>query len=87
MDRPMRHARPLLYTLVLLVCACGDDATEPSLSDAGTPAVDAATKAVPLVEWVDDLVDHHTDDVSAPDTVDDKKIIDDEDPNTFNRRF
>ncbi|MEY4513907.1 MAG: hypothetical protein RLZZ450_6029 [Pseudomonadota bacterium] len=52
-------------------------------TDAGT----TVSKAIPLIDWVDDLVDHHTDDTSPPDTVDDKNIADNEDPTTFDRRF
>jgi hypothetical protein len=52
-------------------------------ADAGAPI----GKAIPLVDWVDDLVDHHTDDTSLPDTVHDKNIADNEDPTTFDRRF
>lgn len=92
--------RRLLGPLVLLAAACGDDdasaplpaadaggvvdAGAPTAADTGAPV---ESKAVALVDWVDDLVDHHTDDVSLPDTVDDKLIVDDEDPNTFNGRF
>jgi hypothetical protein len=58
---------------------------------AAVPPTDGAvapiSKAIPLVDWVDDLVDHHTDDTSPPDTVDDKNIADNEDPTTFDRRF
>lgn len=52
-------------------------------TDAGTPV----SMAIPLIDWVDDLVDHHSDDTSAPDTVHDKNIADNEDPTTFDRRF
>ena len=38
---------------------------------------------VPLVDWVTDLTANHTDDVSPPDTVDDKVIIDTSDPAAF----
>ena len=36
-----------------------------------------------IVDWVNDLVGHHTDVTSAPDTVDDKHIIDTDDPSAF----
>lgn len=52
-------------------------------TDAGPPV----DKPIPLIDWVDDLVDHHTDDTSLPDTVHDKNIADNEDPSTFDRRF
>lgn len=85
-----------------LLAACGDDDTAttpveppadaalPTASDAAVTtdaAVPVQSKGIPLVDWVDDLVDHHTDDTSAPDTVDDKKIDDDEDPSHFQSRF
>jgi len=91
----------LLCTFALVAFACTDDdeeSVQPELPvDAAvppaepTPAPDAAppveSKGIPLIDWVDDLVDHHTDDSSPPDTVDDKKIVDDEDPAKFDSRF
>lgn len=59
------------------------DATVPSGSDAAPPA----TAKIPLLVWVDDLVDHHTRDDAIPDTVDDKNIADDENPSAFDSRF
>jgi len=38
---------------------------------------------IPLVDWVTDLTANHTDDISPPDTVDDKVIIDTSDPAAF----
>jgi hypothetical protein len=88
-----------LFIACALLLACGDDeqtlpTPTPTPVDASTPAApapDASTpvesKAIPLVLWVDDLLDHHTNDTSAPDTVDDKKIDDDEDPSHFINRF
>jgi hypothetical protein len=76
--------------------ADGGTLTPPApTTDAGTappgPLADGATppasKPIPLIDWVDDLVDHHTNDTSSPDTVDDKNIADNEDPTTFDRRF
>lgn len=60
------------------------DASGSTDTDAGTPPV---SKAIPLIDWVDDLLDHHTNDESPPDTVDDKNIADNEDPATFDKRF
>ena len=40
---------------------------------------------VPLVDWVTDLTANHTDDVSPPDTVEDKVIIDTSDPAAFDQ--
>ena len=38
---------------------------------------------IPLVDWVTDLADNHTNEVSPPDTVADKNIIDTADPTAF----
>jgi hypothetical protein len=59
----------------------GGSETEPE-SDAG---MKPSTAPVPLTVWVDDLVDHHTDDESPPDTVDDKIITDDTDESSFDK--
>jgi hypothetical protein len=91
----MRH----LLVCTIALCACGDDqspvAVPPAVPDAAIlPSADAGladaeveSKAIALIDWVDDLIDHHTDDSSAPDTVHDKNIADDEDPSHFERRF
>jgi hypothetical protein len=63
------------------------DAATPTMPVPDTDAATPASKAIPLIDWVDDLVDHHTDDMSLPDTVHDKNIADNEDPTTFDRRF
>ena len=59
------------------------DAAVPSATDAAT----TATAKIPLLVWVDDLVDNHTHDDAVPDTVDDKNIADDENPSAFDSRF
>jgi hypothetical protein len=69
-----------------------DASTVPSDGSAPVARADGATasataKAIPLIEWVDDLIDHHTRDDATPDTVDDKNIADDEDPTKFAGRF
>ena len=38
---------------------------------------------IPLVDWVTDLADNHTNEISPPDTVADKNIIDTADPAAF----
>jgi hypothetical protein len=48
-----------------------------------TGAGGAGGTGIPLVEWVTDLTDHHTDEVSPPDTVADKNIIDTDNPGAF----
>ncbi|MET0287940.1 MAG: hypothetical protein ABW352_25850 [Polyangiales bacterium] len=82
--------------IVLALVACGDDEqtlpVEPPADAAVTPpAPDASAPVqsapIPLQLWVDDLLDHHTNDDSAPDTVDDKNIADDEDSSHFQDRF
>lgn len=64
--------------------------TDLGMPTAPVPATDAGpgvSKPIPLIDWVDDLLDHHTDETSVPDTVHDKNISDNEDPSTFDRRF
>lgn len=67
------------------------------LPDAAT-ALDGATPdatvpdgggvvSVTLVNYVNDLLNNHTDDVSLPDDVASKTIVDTEDPAAFNSRF
>lgn len=85
--------------LSLALAACGDDGEgqAPTGPDAGLgPSADASLPApdggvssapIPLIDWVDDLVDHHTDESSPPDTVHDKNIMDTDDPNKFEKRF
>jgi hypothetical protein len=59
--------------------------------DAGpAPGSDAAVDdapLIPLIVWVDDLVDHRTNDSAPPDTVEDKRIQETEDPALFNKYF
>jgi hypothetical protein len=43
----------------------------------------AGGAGIALVDWVTDLTDHHTDEVSPPDTVADKNIIDTDSPGAF----
>ena len=43
----------------------------------------AGAAGIPLVDWVTDLTDNHTNEVSPPDTVADKTIIDTVDPAAF----
>ncbi|HEX2659285.1 MAG TPA: hypothetical protein VHU40_13470 [Polyangia bacterium] len=52
---------------------------------AGAPGAGGAGGAagVPLVDWVTDLTANHTDEISPPDTVEDKVIIDTSDPAAF----
>jgi hypothetical protein len=53
----------------------------------GSSATAAGTAPIPLLVWVDDLVDHHSTDDAIPDTVDDKNIVDDENASAYNARF
>lgn len=83
----------LACALSLVLGACSDDESGPQVVDAGASPVapDAGApvvgQAIPLILWVDDLLDHHTTDESVPDTVHDKNISDDEDPAVFEKRF
>ena len=71
--------------------ATSSDAGIPATTAPVTPAAtDGATPTsapIPLLVWVDDLVDNHTHDDAIPDTVDDKNIADNEDPSAFDSRF
>jgi hypothetical protein len=58
------------------------DVAPPMAADAG--AADAGPVAVPLTVWVNDLVTTFGP-MSAPDTVDDKIIMDTEDPTAFDQ--
>lgn len=90
--------RALALASLMVVIGCGDEADSPDAQESPggattdaqvgtTPDGGASSAAIPLVLWVDDLLDHHTDDDSAPDTVHDKNIFDDENPATFDLRF
>jgi hypothetical protein len=48
-----------------------------------TGAGGAGGAGIPLVDWVTDLADNHTNEVSPPDTVADKNIIDTDSPTAF----
>lgn len=66
------------------------DAAVPGATDAATPGTSVppgSPAKIPLLVWVDDLVDNHTRDDAVPDTVDDKSIADDENPSAFDSRF
>jgi hypothetical protein len=89
----MRGLRRLALGVLLAACACGDDGggltPQPDAMTGGSPdamtgGADAGANGIPLVVWVDDLVEHRTTDEAEPDTVDDKVVIDSEDPDLFN---
>ena len=79
---------------VIFAAACGDDDKAPvavATSDAGAPAdggsasgppADGGAAAIPITVWVTDLVVKFGP-MSAPDTVDDKVLMDTEDPAAF----
>jgi hypothetical protein len=92
----MRFARHAVVcgalAALLLGSACDDD-PKPGVTPAGADggaadaggvaaAVDAATPLVPITEWIHDLVTGYGP-MSAPDTVDDKRLMDTEDPGAF----
>jgi hypothetical protein len=82
-----------LAALLAAAIGCGSDKGTPAVTpgspdagakptDAGT-RTDATTSAVKLYDWIEDLTTHYTTPTSAPDTVDDKNIIDTDNPNEF----
>ena len=82
----MRGLRQWALAVALTLGGCGDDGgSNTPTPDAGpSGGADAATAGIPLLVWVDDLVEHRTSDEAEPDTVDDKVVIDNEDPELFN---
>ncbi len=76
--------RRLALVLMLVAVGCGGGTAEPGEPDAGqVPTPDAGSAAIPLAEWVHDLVENRSADDAEPDTVDDKNIADTEDPAAF----
>jgi hypothetical protein len=83
--------RCLALVGIILATACDDDKV-PAVSPITTPDAggdvdgglppDAGPVAVPLTVWVNDLVQNFGP-MSPPDTVDDKVIMDTEDPAAF----
>lgn len=76
------------------LAACGDEKSSGEAEKDGVRAAPdggvtqpAAGSPIPLILWVDDLIDHHTTEESPPDTVHDKNIADDEDPRHFLKYF
>jgi hypothetical protein len=83
-----------LAALFAAALGCGSDKGAPAVTPPGTPdggaaptdgstRPDATTSAVKLYDWIEDLTTHYTTPTSAPDTVDDKNIIDTDNPNEF----
>lgn len=56
-------------------------------ADSSIPSVPTTPGAIPLIEWVDLLVDEYTTDEALPDTVHDKNISDAEDSAYFEKYF
>jgi hypothetical protein len=85
--------RTILAAALALAGACGDSSGGPGAPDAGpnptpdamVPSPDAAPQGIMLQTWVEQLVTERTSDTAEPDTVEDKVIIDTEDPNAFDR--
>jgi hypothetical protein len=68
---------------LLLAVGCGDGGGTTSMPDAApTPMPDAPPAQVGIVDYVTDLVSHHTDETSAPASVD-GQIGDTDDPAAF----
>jgi len=82
-DDAAQTRTPVVDSGTSVAPAAPSDAATPNVEDGSAPV----SKAIPLIDWVDDLLDHHTNDESSPDTVDDKNIADNEDPATFDNRF
>lgn len=62
----------------------------PVEADAGLSPGDAQqpeAPRIPLILWVDDLVEHHTTERSLPDTVAEKRIMGTDDPRLFDKYF
>jgi hypothetical protein len=84
------------FTLVAVACDGGGERPATETEDAGSaPAEDAAPEgagdagvdggetAFLLTDWVHALVEERSSDEAEPDTVDDKRIIDTDDPSAF----
>lgn len=92
--------RMLLATIVSLsLFACDDslkgasgtpgesDAGATPGSDGGVKEPDASSPGIPLIAWVDLLVEDFSAETSPPDTVNDKVIVDDEQSGSFEKFF
>jgi hypothetical protein len=86
------------FTLAAVACDGGGERPVTETDDAGSaPAEDAASEgaedagvdggsgetAFLLTDWVHALVEERSSDEAEPDTVDDKRIIDTDDPSAF----
>jgi predicted small lipoprotein YifL len=71
------------FVALVGLAGCGDDKSPANLPDGGAPGSDAAGPTFALFGWVDGLVKNHSTPTSTPDTVDDKNIIDTQDPTAF----
>jgi hypothetical protein len=94
----MRALRTILLAATLVVgaaagcggggapaAATGTGGAGGNMPDGGTGGAGGAGGAgggIPLVDWVTDLASNYTE-TSAPDTVDDKVVIDNSDPSAF----
>lgn len=92
----MSTPRSRLYAGLLLglaLTACSDDsagkrASSPAEEQPGVSADAGATpgdKAVPLLAWVDDIIEKRSSDEALPDTVDDKNVEDTDDATAFDK--
>jgi len=89
----------LVVLTALVVAACDDGKSSslptPAPTDSGgstsptDPAVDgpdaSTQQSYLLTEWVDGLVEERSSDSADPDTVDDKQIVDTDDPAAFDK--
>jgi hypothetical protein len=92
----MKTLRRLASACLLagMLGGCGDDKSstdgdgESKTADGGVaPEAAAPGGPIPLLLWVDDLIDHHSSEASLPDTVHDKNISDNEDATSFGKYF
>jgi hypothetical protein len=89
--RIAKHLTGVALAVLLLAAGCDDDPTPAAVTPDGgaadaaatdTGGVDSGTPLVPITEWIHDLVTGFGP-MSAPDTVDDKRLMDTEDPGAF----
>ena len=93
----MKPTSTLLFALALSLSACTSDKSSPDAREPDSdqtapnepppatlpPSIDS--KPVPLLAWVEDLIERRTSDEALPDTVDDKTIEGTEDPAAFDK--
>ena len=85
----MKYLMAMGLAATLFTTGCGGDSgkTPAVTADGGTTPPPSAPAAGPqgtsVVVWMEDMSRNRTDDKSAPDSVDDKTVLDTEDPAAF----